>query len=72
VCEVKVSGAPVEHEGDQLLVLEVLLQHHERYQLRDVVLEVVSLLASVDHGVYALVGQFGVYGIQVLVLVEFV
>ncbi len=60
MCEIEIRGAPIEHEIYQFFVLQVFLQHHVRYYLGDVVLEVVPLLVAVEDGVYSFVGEHGV------------
>ena len=58
--EVEISCAPVQHKVYQLFVLQIFLEHHVGYYLGDVVLEVVPLLVSVEHGVYPFVCQHGI------------
>lgn len=55
--EVKVSAASFQQKGSQLFILHVLLDHHISNYLGNVVLEVVSLLSSVNDRVNSFFGE---------------
>lgn len=55
--KVEICRTALQDKGNELLVLQVLFQDEKGDQLGDVVLQVISLLAAMDDGIYALAGQ---------------
>lgn len=73
MCEVEIGEAALDDEADELLIGQVLLNHHQSHHLRDEVFQVVPVFSSVDDRVDALGGQQRVdLRVVGLVLVEFV